>query len=59
MINLTGNWTNDNKAEGDDVVILHIENSIFVHGTDKDSTWYRNFGYAKMDKLKRQFHNSL
>jgi len=58
MIDLTGNWTNDNKADGDDVVILHIENCFFVHGTDKDSTWYRNFGYAKMDKSKDELDNN-
>ena len=58
MINLTGNWTNVNKADCDDVVILHIENYIFVHGTDKDSTWYRNFGYAKMEKSKEALDNN-
>lgn len=58
MIDLTGNWTNINKADGDDVVILHIENYIFVHGTDKDSMWYRNFGYAKLDKSKDELENN-
>jgi len=58
MIDLTGDWTNMNGVDGDDVVILHIGNNIFVHGTDIASTWYRNFGYAKMDKSKDELDNS-
>jgi len=32
MINLSGKWTNKNGVDGDYVVILHIENFIFISG---------------------------
>ena len=50
VIDLSGNWTNKNRTDRDDVVILHRGNELFVHGTDMNSTWYRNFGFAKMEK---------
>jgi len=47
-----------NGVDGDDVVILHIENFIFISGIGVKPRAFQNFGYGKIDKPMIELHDN-